>query len=316
MAKLSLTKGLNERCSSTIPSKYQTVIISNEEKKGFCSQSKRFLEHLNENPGPGSYLSHASCEGCSPSFSKRGTGCFASKTGRAPRSFQRPSPGPDSYNLQTSLLHKHDFNRGESRIFRLPYAVMKEKPTNENPAPNQYKAAVDKNSTVSAESAFRSRTTRSVILLNKFKGPSPCHYQVSDVLVQKTPQTVSCFKSTTARIQAPLRNNIPGPGSYNPHHPPEPVRRTTLPRKHYLGLSAPPLIPSKDPPFPGPGHYDVENLNRDVKVPVSSAVFLSVTSRWMQEHKGQEMPGPGFYEPPVFAKTSFLYNPAKLWIPA
>lgn len=30
-------------CTSSIPVKYQTVVISNEEKKGFCSKSKRFL---------------------------------------------------------------------------------------------------------------------------------------------------------------------------------------------------------------------------------------------------------------------------------
>lgn len=61
----------------------------------------------------------------------------------------------------------------------------------------------------------------------------PCsegHYKVSDALVQKTPLVpVSCFKSTTARIQPPVRNNIPGPGTYNPYQPPEPVKRTVLP---------------------------------------------------------------------------------------
>jgi len=32
--------------ASSIPTKYQTVIISNEEKKGFSSQTKRFQDHL------------------------------------------------------------------------------------------------------------------------------------------------------------------------------------------------------------------------------------------------------------------------------
>ncbi|XP_016333406.1 O(6)-methylguanine-induced apoptosis 2-like [Sinocyclocheilus anshuiensis] len=284
-----LYKGLNEfqGCASSIPTKYQTIIISNEEKKGFSSQSKRFQDHL---------------------------------AGRVPHSFQRLSPGPDAYNLQTSLLYKHDFNRGESRMFRLPVAVKTEKPKNENPAPNQYDVSysgVDKNSTVSAQSAFRSKTRRSASVSDNFKGPSPCHYNVSDASLQKMPQVpYSCFKSTTSRIQSPVRNNIPGPGTYNPHQPPEPVKRTVLPRRHYLGLSAPPLIPTKDPPFPGPGHYDIVNYNRPVKHLVSSAAFLSGTSRWIQDVKGQDMPGPGFYEPMVLSKTSFLYNPAKMWIPA
>lgn len=64
-------------------------------------------------------------------------------------------------------------------------------------------------------------------------------------------------------------------------------------RRHYLGLSAPPLIPAKDPPFPGPGHYDIVNNNPPAKHLVSSAAFLSGTSRWIQEDKGQDIPGPG-----------------------
>lgn len=117
-------------------------------------------------------------------------------------------------------------------------------------------------------------------------------------------------------------------------------------RRHYLALSAPPLIPTKDPPFPGPGHYNIVNSNHPVKHLVSSAAFLSGTSRWTQDVKGQDIPGPGntyiiftsfknttsvavvcgvltfnfllpgFYEPMVLSKTSFLYNPAKMWMPA
>uniref|UniRef100_A0A8C2KM91 Sperm-tail PG-rich repeat containing 1 n=1 Tax=Cyprinus carpio TaxID=7962 RepID=A0A8C2KM91_CYPCA len=216
-----------------------------------------FQDHLNENPGPGSYISRAPAEGCSPSFSKRETGSFASKAGRVPRSFQRLSPGPDAYNLQTSLLHKHEFNRGESRMFRLPVAV----------------SAVDKNSTVSAQSAFCSKTRRSASVSDIFKGPSPCdNYEVSLLNLCR--------------------------------------------RRHYLVLSAPPLIPTKDPPFPGPGHYNIGNLNPSAKHLVSSAAFLSGTSRWIQDVKGQDIPGPGFYEPTVLSKISFLYNPAKIWIPA
>lgn len=41
-ASLSLVHG----CASSIPAKYQTVIISNEEKKGFSSQARRFEEYL------------------------------------------------------------------------------------------------------------------------------------------------------------------------------------------------------------------------------------------------------------------------------
>uniref|UniRef100_A0A8C1DH81 Sperm-tail PG-rich repeat containing 1 n=1 Tax=Cyprinus carpio carpio TaxID=630221 RepID=A0A8C1DH81_CYPCA len=263
-----LHKGLNEfqGCASSISTKYQTIIISKEEKKGFSSQSKRFQDHLN--PGPGSYISRAPAEGCSPSFSKRGTGSFASKAGHVARSFQRLSPGPDAYNLQTSLLHKHEFNRGESRMFRLPVAV-------------SY-SAVDKNSTVSAQSAFCSKTRRSASVSDIFKGPSP--YLQCKLLKHFSNSEVSLLNLCR--------------------------------RRHYLVLSAPPLIPTKDPPFPGPGHYNIGNLNPSAKHLVSSAAFLSGTSRWIQDVKGQDIPAPGFYEPTVLSKISFLYNPAKIWIPA
>lgn len=64
------------------------------------------------------------------------------KAGRLPRNFRRGNPGPDAYNLQTSLLQQHDFNRGESRTFRLPIAVKRETPKIQNPAPNQYNVCV------------------------------------------------------------------------------------------------------------------------------------------------------------------------------
>ncbi|XP_065141209.1 O(6)-methylguanine-induced apoptosis 2 [Paramisgurnus dabryanus] len=320
MGKLLKGREISEGCASSIPTKYQTVIINNEKKKGFSSQSKRFQEHTIENPGPGSYYSHITTETCSPSFSKRGTGSFASKAARVPRSLKRENPGPDAYNLQTSFLHQYDFNRGESRTFRLPIAVKRETPKIQNPAPNQYHVSytsVDRDTTVSARCAFLSKTKRSPSLPNNCKGPSPCHYNVNDVLVQTSPKVpFSCFKSTTARVQPPTRNDNPGPGTYRPYQTPEPVKRTVLPRRCYLGLSAPPLIPAKDPPLPGPGHYDVVKYHGPVKYPVSSAVFLSGTHRCLQESTEEELPGPGYYEPKVLSKTSFLYNPAKNWIPA
>lgn len=59
-----------------------------------------------------------------------------------------------------------------------------------------------------------------------------------------------------------------------------------------MGLSAPPLIPAKDPPLPGPGHYDIVKYSGPVKQPVSTAAFLSGTHRGIQEST-EEVPGPG-----------------------
>ncbi|XP_008299745.1 O(6)-methylguanine-induced apoptosis 2 [Stegastes partitus] len=124
--------------SPSIPSKYQAVVIINEEKKGFSSQTKRFpsLYCLNETPGPGSYDCISSAEVSSPSFSKKGTSGFVAS--KAARSLQRRIPGPNVYNLQSSLIKNNDFNTGVSRVFRLPVVVQPDGPKHTTPAPNQY----------------------------------------------------------------------------------------------------------------------------------------------------------------------------------
>ncbi|XP_062385501.1 O(6)-methylguanine-induced apoptosis 2 [Sardina pilchardus] len=308
-------------CTSSIPVKYQTVVISNEEKKGFCSKSKRFLleDSLNENPGPGAYLSHMPAENNSPSFSKKGTGGFASKAHRVSRNVHRGIPGPNAYNLQSSLLPKHTFLRGSTRNFRLPVAVKLDSMTERTPAPNQYNVSyggVDKSTTISAQSVFLSKTARNVVSLNGLKGPSPCHYNVNDTITQKDPKVpYSCFKSNIARNPIPLKSEGPGPGAYNPYQTPEMVKRTILPRRHYLGLSAPPLKPPENPPLPGPGQYDIVNYEGSPRHFMSTAAFVSGTSRWVQNPKGHDVPGPGFYDPEIMSKRSFIYNHRKNWVP-
>ncbi|GAA6111380.1 O(6)-methylguanine-induced apoptosis 2 isoform X1, partial [Tachysurus ichikawai] len=143
------------------------------------------------------------------------------------------------------------------------------------------------------------------------------HYNVKDTVIQKSPKIpLSCFKSTSSRIQTSVRSDGPGPGSYSPYKTPEPVKRTIIPRRHYLGLSAPPLIPPKDPPLPGPGQYDIVNYTKPPKHLMASAVFLSNTHRQPHHTRGDGVPGPGSYEPDVPTKRSFLYNHANMWIPA
>ncbi|KAL2080709.1 hypothetical protein ACEWY4_024502 [Coilia grayii] len=308
-------------CTSSIPVKYQTVIIRTEEKKGFNSKAKRFLfeESLNENPGPGTYLSHKPAEISSPSFSKRGTGGFASQARRVSWNLQRGIPGPNAYNLQSSLLPKHTFLKGSTGNFRLPIAVQSDSATKRTPAPNQYNVSysgIEKNSTISAQSVFLSKTARNMVNLSNLKGPSPCHYTVNDTITQKDVKVpYSCFKSNIARNPLTLKSEGPGPGSYNPYQIPEMVKRTALPRRHYLGLSAPPLKPPKDPPFPGPGQYDIVNFEGPPKHFMSTAAFVSGTSRWIQHTKGQDAPGPGFYDPEILTKRSFIYNHGRHWIP-
>ncbi|KAI5100862.1 O(6)-methylguanine-induced apoptosis 2, partial [Silurus meridionalis] len=305
---------------SSIPPKSQTVITSNVEKKGFSSQTKRFTHYMNENPGPGSYLSHMSADSCSPSFSTKGTGGFASKALRVRPKPQRGSPAPNTYNLQSSLLRQHDFNRDVSRTFHQPIAVQTTNTQQKSPAPNQYNVCyrgVEVNCLVSAQSAFLSKTRRSDVYPPAQRGPSPCHYSVKDTAIHKTPKVPSsCFKSTSVRIQTLMKSEGPGPGSYSPYKTPEPVKRTIIPRRHYLGLSAPPVLPPKDPPLPGPGQYNIVNNISPSKHSMVSAVFMSSTRKETLDNQDHGVPGPGSYEPDVPTKRSFLYNHANMWIPA
>ncbi|KAM7384573.1 hypothetical protein PAMA_011775 [Pampus argenteus] len=221
--------------SSSIPTKYQAVVIKNQEKKGFSSQAKRFPSQvcLNENPGPGSYDYISSTDVKSPSFSKKGTAGFvASKAARASSIPQRGIPGPNAYNLPSSFMNKYDFNIGVSRVFRLPVAVQLNGPKHNTPAPNQYDircGSGERNFAMAGTSPFLSKTGRNSFCLNK-NVPSPCHYEVNSSFLHNAPKAVlSPFKSKTQRIPPPSDNHVPGPGAYSPYQAPAPVKKTVFP---------------------------------------------------------------------------------------
>ncbi|XP_029299702.1 O(6)-methylguanine-induced apoptosis 2 isoform X2 [Cottoperca gobio] len=305
--------------SSPLPTR---VVIQNQEIKGFSSQTRRFPSQvcLKENPGPGTYDCISSAEVKSPSFSKKGTtGFVASKTARAFSDPQGRMPGPNAYNLQSSFINKNNFNTGVSRVFRLPVAVQLDGPKHKTPAPNQYNVSCGSResfSSVVGTSAFLSKTGRDSFYPNK-NVPSACHYEVSSHLIQHGSKSIlSPFKSKTQRIPPSVDNHVPGPGAYNPHQTPAPVKRTILPRGYYLALSAPPLIVPKDPPLPGPGHYDIRDYTSLSKHPMPTAAFASRTERIPQNSQASMRPDPGFYDPQILPKQSFFYNDSRVWLPS
>ncbi|XP_028317688.1 O(6)-methylguanine-induced apoptosis 2 [Gouania willdenowi] len=316
-------RGLNKSdtfpsSSPSIPSKYQTVVVTNPEKKGFSSQAKRFFSAVcqNENPGPGSYDCIITAEVNSPSFSKKGTtGFVPAKVTRRPQSI---SPGPNAYNLQSSLITKCDFNTGSSRLFRLPVAVQMDGPKHKTPAPNQYDVLYEnkeKAFSAAGTSAFLSKTRRLTMSLNK-DTPSPGHYDVKDTVIQHSSKAImSPFKSKTKRIPALANNYVPGPGAYTPYQGPEPLKRAIHPRRYFLAVSAPPVIIPKDPPLPGPGQYDIRNNIRPSNHPLPTAAFASRTERIHRSLQTDVNPGPGFYDPQILKKQSFFYNDSRVWLP-
>ncbi|KAK3709419.1 hypothetical protein QZH41_019543 [Actinostola sp. cb2023] len=296
--------------SASIPSKYQTIVTDNSEKKGFLSRSKRFYSGIGGyNPGPGQYGHMSKTETESTSYSKKGTGGFASKCKRFPRKQIQGESGPGPGEYEAFAPSENYFNKsGVTSTFHLPIAIKREDKKNVLPAPNQYnigkytgKVVHDNN--VSAYAAFKSRSKREINNPNLTKGPSPCRYNINDKLVSDSPKTVSApFKSTVERkmMQSPLP--IPGPGSYDPSSGDESTANKRLQRgflnKHYLCISAPALpLPLPDP-TPGPGHYNIVDYEGPPKHFMSSSVFVSSTSRWMTG-SGQivaiddDDPGPG-----------------------
>ena len=63
-------------------------------------------------------------------------------------------------------------------------------------------------------------------------------------------------------------------------------------RKHYLCISAPAMPLPDTPPQPGPGTYETVNYDGQPKHYMSSAAFVSTTSRWTGTGREGELPGP------------------------
>ncbi|XP_078279302.1 O(6)-methylguanine-induced apoptosis 2 isoform X2 [Rhinoraja longicauda] len=252
--------------TSTIPTKYQTVMYGISEKKGFGSQARRFDDDFNqgENPGPGTYdNTHVPLETFSTSFSKRGMGGLASKV---------------------------------SNVF------------------------LGKVNNMSAESAFLSKTGRVTAPQLRLIGPSPCHYRINTSLTKESPKAIiSSFKSKTMRMQYPSESMSPGPATYQPFKSMT-EERTHFAflhpwKKHYMCISAPPFPVNRDPTPPGPGYYDVVDFHDPPKHYMTSAAFVSNTSRWTGNVHDKDIPGPASYVPKRNEKQSFLLNVNRKWVP-
>ncbi|XP_018424698.1 PREDICTED: O(6)-methylguanine-induced apoptosis 2 [Nanorana parkeri] len=307
---------------SSIPTKYQTVFITESEQNGFNSRSPRFSYSLNqnENPGPGSYNVGKGLDINSVSLSTKGTGSFPSQVRRSSFSKVSRTPAPNSYNIKGDLFAKQDFNKSNSSMFHQPIATNVEDIKYQTPPPNQYNASINycqPNNNVSAHAAFVSRTKREAVLLNPLKGPSPCHYTVNDSLTKESSKVlVSCFKSKSTRDVLNVALNNPGPATYDPFGCPEIGKKTVFPRKHYLCFSAPAVPVLKAPSVPGPGYYELVDYEGPPKQYISSSAFVSNTSRWAGDASGEDVPGPASYNPRHLGKQSFLYNNDQKWIPA
>ncbi|CAD5125230.1 DgyrCDS13469 [Dimorphilus gyrociliatus] len=308
---------------STIPTKYQTVVISNSEQRGFCSQAKRFNyeNHLTEGPGPGNYVGHSEAETKSTSFSKKGTGGFASKSRRIRRDLAENHPGVGSYKLPATLKSRHDFSTSNTSSFHRPVVSGTREP-NSLPGPNIYKTATaakwtNKTNNVSGDAAFKSKSKRELLVLKDSDRVAPTQYDVKDTLQRQSVKIpFSSFKSRTRRQMAPTPPKIPGPADYSPGEKADMNKKLGFPKQHYLCISAPAMPLPETPPLPGPGQYDIKGQIETEKHYMTHSAFVSSSSRWNSQARNPDFPGPAHYHPDgtVQSKQSFLYNAQQKWI--
>lgn len=313
--------------TASIPSKFQTVVISNRDRRGFNVQAKRFNYDLtlSDNPGPGRYSNkHASIEKYSTSFSKKGTGSFASQSSRLEKLRYRPGPTAATYTLPSLLTTRNDFKKNKiTSSFNPPVTDFDKdnellRRCNIAPAPNTYFKDTErpkKKYVIGEQKAFLTtarRTTQGPTPNN----PSPCHYNIREGLTKRhIPAHVSAFNSNTKRGKN-MEDGVPGPGTYKPGEPVTKPYQLLMPRKHYLCLSAPAMATAPSVQPPGPGAYEVVNYEGVEKHAMSSGVFLSNTSRWNNEIRASAgAPGPTTYRPNAVGKQSFNFNIFKRWVP-
>ncbi|KAH0503243.1 O(6)-methylguanine-induced apoptosis 2 [Microtus ochrogaster] len=302
---------------SSIPYKYRTAIILESERKGFNSQARRFYNKKDDIPGPGFYnVIHQSPVFNSVSLSNRGTCMFPSTCARLGDNISK-YPAANAYTIRPELSSKKDFSNSCSSMFQLPSFMKVVK--SGNPAPNHYYASVPgckQRSNVSPQVGFLSKTERGVFPLTRSGGPAPGHYNVNESLVKRSPKIlVSCFKSKTGR-GLKLTSTGPGPGYYNPNDQTKILKKPHVPKGTLLNFSAHPLPLPPKPPLPGPGQYDIVDYEGPPKHFISSASFVSNTSRWPVLSSRPSLPGPATYKPEIPGKQSFLYNEDNKWIPA
>ncbi|XP_047380810.1 O(6)-methylguanine-induced apoptosis 2 isoform X5 [Sciurus carolinensis] len=224
-------------------------------------------------------------------------------------------PAANAYTIPSDFISKKDFSNSCSSMFQSPSFMKVLK--SETPAPNHYNASLScckQKNNVSARAGFVSKTQRGSFTVPE-TGPAPGHYDINESFVKQSPKTLmSCFKSKTDR-GLKLTSTGPGPGYYNPNDHTRVPKKTHIPKNPMLNFSAQPLPLPPKPPLPGPGQYEIVDYAGPPKHFISSASFVSNTSRWTAGPTQPGLPGPATYKPEFPGKQSFLYNEDNKWIP-
>jgi hypothetical protein len=178
----------------------------------------------------------------------------------------------------TSIIVSHHRN------FHQPVAVSTSKHGHHPiPAPNTYtikETQTHRDTAITGESVFNSRTKRQGVLVKSLTTPGPGHYNPSDYMSCRASYSQKAnFRSKTIRQSFPFsQDDTPGPAHYYKEENYSGRDNHCQRRRHYLCISAPAIPLPPIPPSPGPGHYEVSCYDNLPQM-VGGAVFKSTSSR-------------------------------------
>ncbi|CAF1129085.1 unnamed protein product [Adineta steineri] len=296
---------------------------------GFASKSRRegFTSGALSAPAPTAYNISSKLGTGQHDFNRaKYSSMFQKPIAERPLSSKSSMPAPNQYDVNRGLRRTGKSNNVSAQAAFRSH-TKRSVPVNKHfitPAPDTYNVnrglrRTGKSNNVSAQAAFRSHTKRSVPVNKHFITPAPDTYNVNDAATRTLrPIHQSSFKSTSKRdtFSSKSTNEIPGPADYRPFEKvTEEPQRQIFPRHPYLTISAPAIPPPPDAPFPGPGAYEICGFKEVEKKYMTSAAFVSNTSRWaLDTIAAAEQPGPASYTPRAVPKQTFNFNFERKWI--
>jgi len=348
LVKGFINEPFNKTQTSSIPYKFETILYKNQNPKGFGNVSTRFHKYDDIRPGPGAYdLNSSFCSDKSASFSKKGTGGFASSSKRLiSRPYINTGPGPGEYDANPKpfqVIHVKPPNIGFSRALSTSSSFIDDK--NDVPGPGTYDVDVRLStaSTRAASVSFKSakerfptersvappvgsyEVDRSLLIKKSYKQPplNASFMLPGKKKVSKEQEKKALVNSLLGKDD-PNNSSLLGPGYYLPS---KKADELALFNQRINQRNSPGFIINNMTRFgevvqkkvkrtdtPGPGAYIKIKLEEEKQL-VSGAVFMSeVPRRPFSSNNKRIVLGPYKYRPEPVPKKSFHLNIGKMWV--
>lgn len=348
LVKGHIQDAYNEKNSSSIPYKFETILYRNTNPKGFGTSAQRAIRNDDMAPGPGSYDSNnIYSRSNSTSMSKKGYGNgFVSQANRMLyRGYMNTGPGPGSYNRIENpfqIPHIIQHQKHETPEDKLKSKIIQA----DLPGPGYYNPDIAKTSNTGnakvINSMFKSTTVRKSLGSNS--NPPPGTYEIDrSIMPRKTfkhhlgtsnfmlPATKKMTKEAEDKETVnnilgkdnEINKTVPGPGYY--FNTEQDEDEAALFTQKIQERHSHTFVSGNQTRFgdviqkkvrrvenPGPGTYNPNELKQDRSL-VSGAVFMSETARNLQANR-RTFVGPTKYNPELLPKKSYHLNINKMWV--